>query len=472
MPQSASIQRSTLSNSTRLAYGVSAFGENLALNAIVQLAFPIFNLVLGVSPVLIGLALALPRVWDAFTDPWMGSISDNFRSRWGRRRPFITGGALVTALCAFGIWQFPEGRSANFYFWWLLIGSFCMATAYTIFVVPYGALGLELTDNYHERTRLMSIRAAFNKISGLLNQWLFKLVQLAIFPSMLIGARSMGTLIGLIIAAVGLITGFKVRERPELTARAPIKLSLWASCRESMRQRDFMHLAAAQALIYASILLVDNLGFYLNVFYVNGGDTKYAALLKGASGTLFQMGGLFFIPFILRLSRRLGKRRAFMICTISIVFGGITKWFCYVPGAGWWVVLPSFLLAPGLVAVMALAPSMTADVCDLDEVTTHARREGMYNAILNWVLKLSNSVTVFLSGFLLTMAGWKSELGAGQSSGTYLALRILFCFGTILLALFAALTLRGYRVSETMVSAAHAQVATRQSGSKEALPVP
>ncbi|NBX59640.1 MAG: hypothetical protein EBT62_04135, partial [Opitutaceae bacterium] len=135
-------------SSTQIAYSASAFAENLALNSINQLAYPVFNLTLGVSPVLVGTAIALPRLWDVFLDIWIGNASDQFQSRWGRRRPFILIGALLTAICAAGIWFFPDGRSPMFYFGWLTTGSFLLATVYSIFVVPYGALGLELTRDY------------------------------------------------------------------------------------------------------------------------------------------------------------------------------------------------------------------------------------------------------------------------------------------------------------------------------------
>ena len=87
-----------VSPGTRVAYGSSAFAENLALNSVNQLANPVFNLTLGVSPVLVGAALALPRLWDAVMDPWIGSVSDHCQSRWGRRRPFILVGAILTGL--------------------------------------------------------------------------------------------------------------------------------------------------------------------------------------------------------------------------------------------------------------------------------------------------------------------------------------------------------------------------------------
>ncbi len=448
-----------LTNETRVAYGASAFAENLGYNSIVQLANPIFNLVLGVSPFLIGIALAAPRLWDAFIDPLIGSTSDNSRSKWGRRRPFIAIGAILTGLCASGIWFFPEGRTPGFYFGWLLVGSFLMANAYSLFVVPYGAFGLELTDGYHERTRLMAVKSALHKSSGVVNQWLLKIVQWGVFGGILAGTRTCGLIIGGLVAALGLWTVARVKENPRLTAVAGPKLSLWQSWRETMHQPDFMRLALAQVCIYASVLVVDNVGFYLNVFYVNAGDLKYGALIKGASGTAFQVGGLCAIPLITRLSRRLGKKRAFTLCTFSIILAGIAKWFCYTPGAGWWLVLPSLLLAPGLVAVMVLVPSMTADVCDIDELATGARREGMFNAVAGWLLKLSMSGSFFIAGLLLTVTGWDTHLAAAQSANTFLAMRVVFAVGTILLALAAGWLLRGYRVDEPAVLAAKARLA-------------
>lgn len=436
---------------TRLAYGASAFAENLAINSIVQLANPIFNLLLGVSPVLVGAALALPRLWDAFLDPWIGSLSDHARTRWGRRRPFIIAGALLTGACAAAIWFFPGGRSPAFYFCWLLGGSLLMATFYTLFLVPYGALGLELTAGYHERTRLMAVRSAFGKASGVINQWLFKLVQLGCFSSMVSGARFWGLMIAGTVMAAGFWTVLQVRERPELAQRSTHRLSLWRGWRETLRRRDFLCLALAQVFIYASVLLVDNVGFYLNVFYVNAGDWQQAAWLKGLSGTAFQVGGMLAIPLITRLARRVGKQRAFLLCTLSIVLGGAAKWFCYFPGAGAWIILPSLLLAPGLVAVMVLVPSMTADVCDLDELQTHARREGMFNAVAGWLLKLSSSGALFGAGLLLAATGWRTEAGSAQSPDTYLAMRIVFCGGTVLLATAAAMLIRGYRIDEGTV---------------------
>jgi GPH family glycoside/pentoside/hexuronide:cation symporter len=451
-----------VSRGTRLAYGSSAFAENLAINSVNQIANPVFNLALGVSPVLVGAALALPRLWDAFMDPWIGTVSDNCQSRWGRRRPFILVGALLTGLCAAAIWFFPTGRSPAFYFGWLALGSLLLSTAYSIFVVPYGALGLELTRDYHERTRLMGTKSMLHKLSGVLNQWLLKLVLLVGQNSMVAGSRFCGVFIGGLVATLGAFTAVRVPERPRppSSSSAP-KFSVWRGWRETVKRRDFVLLATAQCLIYASILVIDNTGFYLNVFYVNGGNMAYGALLKGVAGTAFQLGGLLAIPGIVALSRRIGKKPTFLLCTLSIALGGVAKWFCYVPDAGWLLVLPSLLMAPGLVAVMVLVPSMTADICDLDEVTTGARREGMFNAVLGWMLKVAISGSIFLAGVALNLTGWQTELKAAQSAETFLAMRVAFSVGTIVFAILAAALIAGYRVTEADVAASRRTVAGR-----------
>ena len=454
-----------VSPGVRAAYGSSAFAENLALNSVNQLANPIFNLTLGVSPVLVGTAIALPRLWDAVMDPWIGHASDRCQSRWGRRRPFILIGALLTGICAAGIWFFPAGRTPLFYFGWLAVGSFLLSTAYSIFVVPYGALGLELTRDYHERTRLMGAKSMLHKLSGVVNQWLLKIVQLVGANNLVAGSRLCGVLIGCVVAVLGAITVWRVPERPRPPVAPGPQLSLWRGWRETMKRRDFVCLGAAQMLIYASFLVIDNTGFYLNVFYVNGGDMAKGALLKGLAGMCFQLGGLAAIPGIVWLSQRIGKKSTFLLCTASLVVAGIAKWFCYVPDAGWLLVIPSVLLAPGLVAVMVLVPSMTADLCDLDEAVTGERREGMFNAVLGWKLKVALSGSIFLAGVALNLTGWDTALKAAQTPETFLAMRIAFSAGTILFALLAAALIAGYRVTEAAVAESRLLVQRRSGGS-------
>lgn len=444
---------------TRTAYGASAFAENLAINSINQLANAVFNITLGVPLLLVGLALSLPRLIDVFLDPLVGNWSDRLRSRWGRRRPFILVGALLCAVIATALWYFPSGRSTTFYFWWLLGGCAAMSVAYSILIVPYGALGLELVSNYHERTKLMGTKSILHKTSGVVNQWLLKWVRDAGAGDLVAGGRLCAPLVGGAIAILGVITVWKVPERSRATAVPAPKLSLWRSWATAMSRADFRRLVLAQTFIYMSFLVIDTTGFYLNVFYVHGGDMGAGAGMKGWYGTAFQLCGLLTVPLIVKLSRRIGKRNAFLLCTLTIAVGGLTKWFCYVPGAGWWLLLPSALMGPGLVAVMVLVPSMTADICDLDAAESGARREGLYNAVLAWSLKFALTGSILLANVVLHFVGWETALQSVQAPETYLAMRLCFAGGTVALALVAAYFIFNYTVTPASVAAAQRRLA-------------
>jgi glycoside/pentoside/hexuronide:cation symporter, GPH family len=238
------------------------------------------------------------------------------------------------------------------------------------------------------------------------------------------------------------------------SVKAQRRVPLLESWRVTLSQPDFRRLCCAQLFIYASVLVIDNTGFYLNVFLVNGGSMSAGAFLKGLYGTAFQVGGMLAIPFIVRLSNRIGKKQTFLLCTSSIAVAGVAKWFCYVPGAGLWLILPSALMAPGLVAVMVLVPSMTADICDLDAAGSGERREGMYNAVLAWTLKVAISGSIFLSGWVLALTGWRTPLNEMQSEGTFLAMRLVFAGGTVFFAALAALFIMKYSVTPERVAAA------------------
>ncbi len=452
-----------LSLGTRLAYGASAPAENLAINSINQLANAVFNITLGVPLLLVGLALSLPRLIDVFLDPFIGNWSDRLESRWGRRRPFILIGALLCAAIATAIWFFPAGQSQMFYFWWLLVGCSAMSVAYSILIVPYGALGLEMVSNYHERTKLMGTKSILHKASGVVNQWLLKWVREAGGGDLVLGGRFCAPLIGGTIALLGFITAWRVPERPRPVVRyAPPKVSIWQSWKITMSQPDFRRLVLAQIFIYMSFLVIDTTGFYLNVFYVNAGDMSVGAGMKGWYGTAFQGCGMLAVPLIVKLSRQIGKKRTFLLCTLTIALGGIAKWFCYTPGASWWLLLPSALMGPGLVAVMVLVPSMAADICDLDAAECGARREGMFNSVLSWALKLALTGSILLANVVLHFVGWETALKAAQTPGTFLAMRIVFSGGTVLLAVFAAIFIFRYSVTPEAVAAAQAR-ATRLS---------
>ena len=201
----------------KLIYGLGAFVNNTLAAAIGGMII-ILNLGFGLSPALVGLLGALPRVTDAVTDPLMGYISDNTRSRWGRRRPYIFVGAISVGIIFALLWQMPRGYSDMFYFWWFLGGSIIFYLAYTIYATPWVALGYELTPDYHERTRLMGTQNFIGNVAYMISPYFLAIMYLPIFGNgedgdPIAGSRYLALIIAVVVIAIGVLPAIFLRER-------------------------------------------------------------------------------------------------------------------------------------------------------------------------------------------------------------------------------------------------------------------
>ena len=172
----------------KVVYGSGAFVNNLLASAIGGMVI-VLNIGLGMNPALVGLLSALPRLTDAITDPLMGFISDNTRSRWGRRRPYLFCGAIAVGIVFAVLWQLPGGKSETFYFWYFLGGSLLFYLAYTIYATPWVAMGYELTPDFHERTRLMGVQNFIGQLAYMIAPWFLVFMQWEVlFDDMVEGA--------------------------------------------------------------------------------------------------------------------------------------------------------------------------------------------------------------------------------------------------------------------------------------------
>jgi GPH family glycoside/pentoside/hexuronide:cation symporter len=165
-----------ISLSKKLIYGLGAFVKNI-LAAAIDGMFIIINLGLGMNPPLVVLLSALPRLTDAITDPLIVYISDQTKSKWDRRRPYIFCSAIAVDIIYALVWQLNLGKSENFYFWFFLTGLFFFYLALTVFATPWVALGYELTHDYHKRTRLMAVQNSMGYVAYLISPWFLWFMQ-------------------------------------------------------------------------------------------------------------------------------------------------------------------------------------------------------------------------------------------------------------------------------------------------------
>ncbi len=148
------------------------------------------------------------------------------------------------------------------------------------------------------------------------------------------------------------------------------------------------------------------------------------AQYAGWSGTVSAISTFCIIFFISWLSTKIGKRRAFFFSTGVSMLGYALKWFCYSPQYPLLLLLPAPLLAFGLGGLFTLMGSMIADVCDMDELESHERREGMFGSIYWWVVKLGMAAALAIGGILLNVTGFDVALGGNQSTDTIFLMRL------------------------------------------------
>jgi GPH family glycoside/pentoside/hexuronide:cation symporter len=463
----------------KVIYGLGAFVNNLLAAAIGGMAI-VLNLGLGMNPALVGLLGALPRLTDALTDPLMGYISDNTRSRWGRRRPYIFCGAILSGIVFALLWQLPVGQTESFYFWYFLIGSIIFYLAYTVFATPWVALGYELTPDYHERTRLMGVQNFMGQLAYVVAPWFLLIMQADYFDGMVDGAAYLAVAVGALAIAVGILPAMFLKERfshPEPTAteiaekeiQRPFMETISKNMKDffnafamTLKVRPFLLLCAATFLVFNGFMLISSFQFYVIIYYVFGGSTELGAEYAGWSGTVGAVSSFLVIIFITWLSTKIGKRKAFFIAMGVSMVGYALKWFCYNPAYPLLLLLPAPFMAFGLGGLFTLMGSMIADVCDYDELQSNERREGMFGSIYWWVVKLGMALALAAGGFLLNATGFDVALEGNQTDYTIFMMRIFDVFVPILTSALAIWAVYCFPITEDKAHEIRAELEKRR----------
>ena len=269
---------------TKLVYGLGGVGDMFGHWLYPNLVKPVFNMHLGLSPVLIGAVVMIARLCDGVADVVFGWLSDNTRSRWGRRRPFILAGALAAGLAlpwlfyASDRWDAAAPWISNRLFWFMLVSTILFAPIIGLHSMPFASLGSELTPNYHERTNVMAFKAAMSKVAGLYIAgawWLartFGMNPATGEPDILAGAWRVAALAGAVMIAAGIANFFLLKERYYEIARVQPQQGFWAACRDTFRSRPFVLLTAIVVTFASATNIANDLDQYAGAYYVFGGD--------------------------------------------------------------------------------------------------------------------------------------------------------------------------------------------------------
>jgi GPH family glycoside/pentoside/hexuronide:cation symporter len=456
---------------TKFMWALGSLGDNYAGNTIGQLKDPVYTVALGVPPELTGWALSLPRLLDAFFDPVVGLWSDRSRGRWGRRRPFIFVGAIALGFAMVLLWLPPAGRVWSH---WALAGYFLVASmlyyaAYSIFLVPYRALGLELTSDYHERTRLQGWGMMVGLIGGLGLPWLYKLTLLvggageggatAPATAILAGARWVGGGVGLLILVTCMVPALACREK--IAAPPGPKLRLLPALAATLRNRPFTHMLGMNFFAVVGMYSPVTVSLLLSIFFLFQGNQSDAATLTGYLGMAQMLGSLAGVPVNTAISVRLGKRGAALVALAIGAAGFASLWWTLLPSHPYWALVSNVLVGWGMQGVWLMSATMNADVCDGDELATGCRREGLYGAVFALEQKIAFAVAALLGGYLTERCGY---IAATQPTADVLAqLRITFIASPVIGLGLAAAAIAFYPLSRARLQIIQEALAHRRA---------
>ena len=429
----------TLSAGKKIAYAAPAFA--LAVVGIpVYVYLPKFYTdVVGVHISALGIILLIVRLFDAVTDPAIGLISDRIQTPWGRRRPFILGGAVLTALAILLLFN-PPHVDADAATLWFLALIFALFLFWTVVIVPYESLGPELTFDYDERTTLFSIRDGA-LIAGTLVaaaspatvKWIFSI------PEGGAGERETFFILSLVYAPLIIITAvwcvLAFREKAiEIKTKTD---NIFSRVLSSLKNRPFRILLIS----YTISAIGNNLPATLILYYV-----EYVLHSPRADLylLLYFVTGILFLPLWVAGSGRFGKKAVWLV-SMAVNTGAFFWVFFLGPGDELIYGILVFISGIGFGATLAIPSAIQADVIDYDELKTGERREGLYIGLWSIAKKLAAALGVGAGLALLGASGYVPNIK--QSESVVFTLRVLYALVPCLCNAAALVIATAYPIS-------------------------
>jgi Na+/melibiose symporter-like transporter len=394
---------------------------------------------MGISPFVVGAALSASRVVEGITDPIIGNLSDNTRSRWGRRRPWIVLGAIIMTIIFISVWFTPRSVADWNIFGLVIPGDYIQAAyliitvslffmTFTIWQIPFSGLGLELEEDYHERTKLQIYKIVPSFIIGAAIGSLYLLTQMKDVwgGDEITGARYLGIIIGGIILITATIPGLFCRDRYVIKHE---KIKFWPSFFETFKDGPFRIMMGAIFFVFVSLFFMLPLLGYISLYYV-GCDGMHKVLdwswrspfefhmvekylthkeLAGVLGVYTAIvqtsTQLISVLVINKVSKHFDKKTVLITGLCIGILGYLSSWYLFTPEYPYLTVLPPVIVNIGLSACWVLIGSFSADICDYDELQTGKRREGMYSAVTGFLIKLSIAFVTVISSWVLIQLG-------------------------------------------------------------------
>ncbi len=466
--------------SLKTYFGIGQIAEGIKNTGFTTFLLFYYNSVLGLSGTYAGTALLIALVFDAVTDPVVGSLSDTFKHRLGRRHPFMYASILPLGVTFGLIFSPPEGLGQMGLFIWLTVFAILVRASMTLYHVPHMALGAELSADYRERTVVVAYRTAFGALGIAL---VLGFGWTVFFPDVdgELGRfdpsayRAFGWFFGAMMSVAIFASAWGTRSvipslpRPREDAPPFRPSRLIGEFRVALENRSFRALVVGLIVFFATRGVQDALDVHVGTYFWNLSASEIQ-LRQAAGVPAFAVG----LPFWVAMTRYLDKGTSFvigialltsfsLICPLLQILG-------FYPGPESPMYLGGLVFCHliavfGATAGSVNAGSMIADVTDEHELVTGHRQEGIFFAALAFAIKATVGIGQFVAGVGIDAIGLHPGAAPGSvSADTVQALGILYGPGTAILGVVAVVILTGYRLDRERHDEVLQALARRREG--------
>ena len=460
----------------KIAFGVGMFANQM-FPAILGIFMVVLVQDLGFPGWMWSLIYFFPRIFDSITDPIMGFISDNTKSKWGRRRQYVLMGGIIMGVAYIFMWQLFKENSLEFNFWYFFLWSLVFYLGLTFFSVPYVAMGYEMSNDFHERTNIMAIAQWIGQWAWVIAPWFWVIMyDPEWFPSAEVAVRELSIWVAIPCAICAIVPAIFIKSKSTLNEDyEPLNMAnvgnslkkIYHSFVAAFKIKEFRKLCGATFLIFNAFNTVAALTFFVIVYKLFNGDAGASGIWVSLFGCLGALGTTFIvIPIVTWMSKTFGKKKAFIIAQAISVLGYLLLWFLFVPGKPWMYIIALPFFSFGIGSLFTIMMSMTADVIDIDELNSGLRREGLFGAIYWWMVKVGFAIAGALSGVIIAIVGFNPDLATVDQQPAVDGLHAFFCFFPLAGTLLAMWIMRDYSIDEKRANEIRAQLKARKDTAK------
>lgn len=353
--------------------------------------------IVKIRPALAGFIVLFSKIWDAMSDPLMGIITDNTRSKWGRRKPYFLIGFFSILASFFLLWLPISASSEIVRFLYMLFAYTLYSTVSTIVMVPYSAMSSEISLDYKERNTVNGARLIFSQVSSLLCA-VIPLEIVKAFSDVRSGYMAMAVAFGAFFAIPFLLIFLFTKERvPFDDQKSKFSLKLFL---QPFKVRSFRYLIAIYLFAFLAMDIVSTVFAYYMNYYL-----KRPAELNFVLGTMLIVQ-VIMVPLVVSLANKIGKAKvvmySIMVWLVAIVFMALLQ-----PSWGaWFIYANAFIMGLGIAGCVVMPWLMYPDVTDVGELAFGKRTAGSFSGIMTFMRKFSSALGIFIVSAMLDLSGY------------------------------------------------------------------